>query len=143
MGSRLFACALLATIAGAGCTGNAQPGSAQERSGDQNEPSPSAAEAPPSGPVDQEMVQRGAQLFQSKGCIGCHTIGKGRLTGPDLSGVTERRDYTWIMAMVINPDSMLKNDATARKLFAEYMTPMMNVGVTQEEARAIYEYLRQ
>ncbi len=143
MDSRLFACVLLATITGAGCTGNAEMGNAQERSGDEGARSAVAAEAPPSGPVNQEMVQRGAQLFQSKGCIGCHTIGKGRLTGPDLSGVTERRDYTWIMAMVINPDSMLKNDATARKLLAEYMTPMMNVGVTREEARAIYEYLRQ
>jgi hypothetical protein len=44
--------------------------------------------------------------------------------------------------MIINPDSMIKEDPTARQLFAEYMTPMLNVGVTPEEARAIYEFLR-
>ncbi len=102
----------------------------------------SSAEAPPTGPVDASLAARGETVFQTKGCIGCHTIGGGRLTGPDLQGVVERREYAWIMAMVTNPDSMLREDATARGLFAEYMTPMMNVGVTREEARAVYEYLR-
>jgi len=45
-------------------------------------------------------------------------------------------------AMMMNPDSMIKEDAVARQLLAEYMTPMMNMGVTADETRAIYEYLR-
>ncbi len=45
--------------------------------------------------------------------------------------------------MVLRPDSMLQNDDVAKQLLAEYMTPMVNMGVTQEEALAIYEYLRQ
>ena len=89
----------------------------------------------PTGPLPGEAI------FQSH-CIGCHTFGEGRLTGPDLQGVVERREYGWIMAMVTNPDSMLREDATARQLFAEYMTPMVNMGVTRDEARALYEYLR-
>ena len=44
--------------------------------------------------------------------------------------------------MITKPDSMIKADSTARQLFAEYMTPMLNLGVTREEARAVYEYLR-
>jgi len=88
------------------------------------------------------LATAGEGLFVSKGCIGCHTIGRGRLTGPDLKGVTERREAGWIVAMMTNPDSMLKNDVTARQLFAEYMTPMLNMGVTPEDARALYEYLR-
>lgn len=134
----LAACAVLVTI---GCSG----GDGEEAAPPVSQTTTTAAASvapPPTGPIDQALATRGEQLFQSKGCIGCHTIGGGRLTGPDLQAVTTRREYGWIMAMIINPDSMLKADATARQLFAEYMTPMMNMGVTPEEARAIYEHLR-
>lgn len=104
---------------------------------------PGAVGAAPSGAVDVALAGRGEQLFQTKGCVGCHTVGGGRHTAPDLQGVTQRRSYDWIVAMVVNPDSMLKNDAAARQLLREYMTPMMNMGITMDEARALYEYLRQ
>lgn len=105
-------------------------------------PAASAAQPAPTGAVDEALVATGEQLFQSKGCLGCHTIGGGRLTGPDLAGVTTRREYGWIVAMVTNPDSMLREDPVARELFAEYMTPMLSVGATPDDARAIYEFLR-
>jgi len=105
-----------------------------------------AAPAPPAqvpqGELNPELAARGEGLFQSKGCIGCHTIGGGRLTGPDLQGVTQRREAFWILSMVTNPDSMIKNDSTAHRLFAEYMTPMLNLSVTPDEAQALYEFLR-
>ncbi len=47
------------------------------------------------------------------------------------------------MAIVMKPDSMLQNDDAAKQLLAEYMTPMVYMGTTEQEARAIYEYLRQ
>ncbi|MBI3982759.1 MAG: cytochrome c [Gemmatimonadetes bacterium] len=103
---------------------------------------PEAAVVAPTGPVDSVLAERGKTSFQMKGCIGCHTIGGGKLTGPDLQGVTERREFAWVMAMVLNPDSMLKTDPVARQLFAQYMTPMVNMGVSREEARALFEYLR-
>lgn len=96
----------------------------------------------PSGSVDAELAAQGEELFRTRACIGCHTLGGGRLTGPDLQGVTERRTFDWIVAMVMNPDSMVKSDSIAKALFAEYMTPMLPARVTQEEAAAIYEFLR-
>lgn len=103
---------------------------------------PEPQDTTPQGPVDPQQAARGHDLFTSKACIGCHTIGGGRLTGPDLAGVTERRTREWILAMITKPDSMLRNDATARQLFMEYATPMVNMGVTEDEARALYAYLR-
>ncbi len=100
------------------------------------------AEEAPSGPIDAELASRGQALFQSAGCQACHTVGGGRLVGPDLAEVTERRSYQFVMGMIVNPDSMLTNNETARALLAEYMTPMSNQGVTRDEARALYEYLR-
>lgn len=136
-------CWIAALVAALGCSaegGGARP--EREAGTPPQQQDTAVAERAPTGPVDAALAARGEQLFQTKGCIGCHTIGGGRLTGPDLDGVTERRDYGWIVAMVTNPDSMLRADSTARHLFAEYMTPMMTVGVTPEEARAIYEHLR-
>jgi len=137
------AAALCALMACSGGEGGAADAAGQ---GDSPPPAPQTPSPPsgavPSGPIDQSLAAQGETLFQTKGCIGCHTFGEGRLTGPDLQGVVERREYDWIMAMVTNPDSMLRVDATARQLFAEYMTPMVNMGVTRDEARALYEYLR-
>ena len=37
----------------------------------------------------------GEQLFQST-CSACHSIGGGRLVGPDLAGVIDRRSQVWL-----------------------------------------------
>lgn len=76
------------------------------------------------GPIDAALATQGEQLFTAKGCNACHTIGGGRLVGPDLSEVTERRDYAFVVGIIVNPDSMLANDDTARALLARYLTPM-------------------
>jgi mono/diheme cytochrome c family protein len=74
-------------------------------------------------------IHKGEEIFASKGCTACHKIGGGKLVGPDLKGVTARRDEIWIKRMILRPDVMLKEDDLARKLLAEHMTPMPNQGV--------------
>jgi mono/diheme cytochrome c family protein len=96
----------------------------------------------PSGAIDQELASQGEDLFTQRGCVACHKIGEGRLVGPDLAGVTDRRSFTWIYSMITNPDSMLRSDSTAQSLLGEHFTPMPNQKVQPEEARALYEYLR-
>jgi cytochrome c len=91
---------------------------------------------------DPALAERGERLFVERACTTCHTIGAGRLVGPDLSGVTTRREREWTIAMIRNPDSMVRIDVTARALFAEYMTPMANQGLTQDEAHALFAYLK-
>lgn len=100
-----------------------------------------AAEAP-SGPIDEALASQGEQNFQMKGCVGCHTIGGGKLVGPDLKGVTDKQSYTWIVSMIQHPDSMVANDPVAKQLYQEYGTQMTPMGVNPSEARALYEYLR-
>lgn len=96
----------------------------------------------PEGPVDAELAGRGEELFRTRGCTACHQLGGGRLVGPDLEGITERRSFEWTYHMVMNPDSMLKNDSIARQMLQEYYTPMSDQNVTPEQFVAIYEYLR-
>lgn len=92
------------------------------------------------GEIDQALVSEGATIFTQK-CTACHKI-EEKYIGPALKGVANRRTPEWIMNMVLDPDRMVKENAAAKKLFEEYMTPMSNQNLKQEEARALLEYLR-
>jgi len=96
----------------------------------------------PTGDVDPQLAQEGEELFRGRGCVSCHTVGEGRRVGPDLRGVTEKREFGWLYHMVTNPDSMVRNDSIARQLLSEYFTPMSDQNVKPGQFRAIYEYLR-
>lgn len=87
-------------------------------------------------------IPPGELTFLKVGCKSCHTVGGGKLIGPDLAGVTQRRDEGWIRTWLKDPPSMLATDPTARKLFEEYLTPMPSYGLTQKEIDSLIEYLR-
>lgn len=88
------------------------------------------------------FAQAGKALFDSK-CVICHTIGKGKLIGPDLKGLTQRRKADWIKKMIKDPENMLKTDDTAKKLLQEYNNiPMINMGLKDSEIDAIIAYLK-
>ena len=92
------------------------------------------------GEIDMALVEKGKQVFDMK-CIACHKF-DSKLVGPPLQGITKRRKPEWIMNMILNPEQMTKEDPTAKQLFGEYLTQMTFQDVTQDDARAILEYLR-
>ena len=98
-------------------------------------------QAPP--PINEVLAEKGEELFKTKGCIACHTIGKGRITGPDLAGVTERRKLDWIENQILHPEVMVEKDPIAKELLATYLVKMPNQNVTPQEAHAIIMYLRE
>lgn len=92
---------------------------------------------------DHAMADTGADLFAAN-CSACHYIGGEDVEaglGPNLQGVTRRRDATWIRAMIANPDSMLATDSIAGRLYDEYGIRMLNVDAGQAEVRALVEFL--
>lgn len=53
-------------------------------------------------------------------CMNCHTIGGGRLTGPDLKDVVKRRDAEWLIGFMQNPKAVVDSgDAYAAKIVEE------------------------
>lgn len=93
------------------------------------------------GPIDEALAQRGEQSFTSK-CAACHKMDE-RYVGPALADVLDRRSPAFIMNMMLNPEEMLKRHPEGKAMLAEFLTPMPNQNLTQDEARAILEYLRQ
>lgn len=63
--------------------------------------------------------QETADYFK-RNCANCHTIGGGRLTGPDLKNVTARRDRDWITRFILNPKGVIDSgDPYAKQLLEE------------------------
>ncbi len=84
----------------------------------------------------------GDYTFQTR-CSTCHTIGKGDGVGPDLAGVTTRRDRGWLARYLKAPDQMLaEKDPIAVALSAKYKNvPMPNLRLSEGEIAALLAYL--
>jgi mono/diheme cytochrome c family protein len=90
--------------------------------------------------LDGALAQRGEEIFTLK-CSACHKPDE-RYVGPALGDVTSRRTPEYVMNMILNPAEMIEKHPEARKLVAEFMMAMPNHSLTQDEARAVLEYLR-
>jgi len=91
-------------------------------------------------PVDAALYTKGEQIYVSK-CVACHKFGS-RLVGPPLKDVTKRRRPEWIMNQILNPLEMTQKDKVSKELFAQYLVQMTFQDVTQDDARALLEYMR-
>lgn len=122
-------------------------GSADAPGAESGTPTPAApaVELPVSsvdvGPLNEELAEEGEKLFETR-CTTCHKL-DSRYIGPPLGGVAGRREPEFIMNMILAPEKMLQSNADAQALLAEYSVPMTNQNLSQEEARAILEYLRE
>lgn len=90
-------------------------------------------------------VGKGEMLFR-RNCSGCHTIGPGDgiyRAGPNLLGVTDRRDPQWLDRWLAAPDKMLEaKDPVALELFEAYNgVQMPNIRLSELERRNVLEYL--
>lgn len=90
---------------------------------------------------DQTVADNGNKLFIVK-CTMCHELKEDKL-GPALHGITKKRRPEWILNLMLNPDEMFEKDADAIALKDKYDAVMVNMGLSEDEAKSILEYLRQ
>lgn len=82
--------------------------------------------------------------FFRQNCMSCHTIGGGRLVGPDLKDVTKRADRDWLLKFMANPKSFLDSgDPLALRLKEEARGAIMpNIsGLDPARAAALLELI--
>ena len=89
-------------------------------------------------------AQEGEQLFK-KTCTACHTIGKGRLVGPDLLNIHEKQNQEWLIAFIQSSTTLIKSgDKNAVAIFEEYnKIPMPDNPYSDAQVIAILNYIAQ
>ncbi|MBL7811418.1 MAG: cytochrome c [Bacteroidetes bacterium] len=91
---------------------------------------------------DAAKATVGKTIFENK-CSACHKTTEDKVVGPGLKGVTERRKAQWILNMITNPVEMTKSDPIGQALLAEHLTQMTNQDISDDDAIALLQYLRQ
>jgi mono/diheme cytochrome c family protein len=90
---------------------------------------------------DEKLASDGKEIFENY-CSACHKLDK-RYIGPPLENILDRRTPEWVMNMILNPEVMVRENALARQILEEYHgAPMANQNLTEDQARAILEFLR-
>jgi mono/diheme cytochrome c family protein len=88
-------------------------------------------------------AQDAADFFRTN-CTSCHTVGGGRLTGPDLKNVTQRKDRDWLVEFLQSPQAMIdKGDPYALQLQQAargVVMPTIN-GMSSDLAQALLKML--
>jgi protein SCO1/2 len=94
--------------------------------------------------ASQVAIHPGEDLFRRR-CQECHTVGAGDAIGPDLEGVTERRERGWLASYIRNPSAMLaKNDPVARALASQFHPVRMpNLRLSEQDADDLIGFLQQ
>jgi mono/diheme cytochrome c family protein len=93
---------------------------------------------------DATLQAQDAAAFFKQNCTSCHTVGGGRLTGPDLKDVTARRDRQWLMQFLQSPKAMIDSgDPYALKLQQEARGVVMpNIaGMNPQQAQALLDMI--
>ncbi len=85
----------------------------------------------------------GEQAFNTT-CFACHTIGGGRLIGPDLAGIHENRSQEWLEQFVKSSQALINSgDADAVALYEEYNSMIMpDALLSDEQIRAVLDFIK-
>ncbi len=91
--------------------------------------------------VSTVQAQDGEQLFQQ--CKACHTIGQGKLLGPDLLNISKKRDAIWLKNFIKSSQTLVKiGDAQAVEIYEEYNKLLMvDYNLPDNDIDAIIKYI--
>lgn len=87
-------------------------------------------------------ANQGQDIF-NKTCAPCHTIGKGRLVGPDLKKINENRTQKWLIDFIKSSQSLIKSgDADAVAIYKEYNNLLMpDAPLNDGQVIAVLDYI--
>lgn len=88
-------------------------------------------------------ANEGQDIFKGT-CAACHTIGKGRLVGPDLLNISEKRSPDWLIAFIQSSQNVIKSgDADAVAIYKEYSNLLMpDNALSNGQANAVLNYIK-
>lgn len=91
-----------------------------------------------------QAQNNGENLFKTT-CAACHTINKGRLIGPDLTRVYEKRDTDWLIRYIRSSQQLVKEgDSVAVALFQEFnQIPMPDNNWSDDQILSVLDYIKE
>ncbi|WP_257666064.1 cytochrome c3 family protein [Parapedobacter tibetensis] len=93
--------------------------------------------------LQAQDVKEGAKLFKAN-CSTCHKV-FGKLTGPELAGVNERRDEAWLLKWIHNAPSVIASgDPIAKELDAQFPNSTMTAfpQFSEDQIKNILAYVK-
>jgi protein SCO1 len=92
--------------------------------------------------VSSDELLPGQALF-AKACASCHTVGGGDRVGPDLLGVTKKRERAWLETMMTTPKVLhAQGDPIALELAQRFKAVRMpTLGLSKSDAADLATYL--
>lgn len=87
--------------------------------------------------------ETGKEIFQ-KSCAACHSIGGGRLVGPDLAEVNDKRPENWLLKYIKSSQTLVKSgDKTAMALFEEFnKIPMPDQALSDDQIKKVLAHIK-
>ena len=95
-------------------------------------------------PLILNAKNEGKQIFKQK-CAACHSIGEGKRVGPDLKGITKKRNKTWLYKFIQSSKKLIESgDSQAREIFEKFnkMT-MPDQDLNREQIDQILNFISQ
>lgn len=105
---------------------------------------PVVREVPYPPPATTPLGQQGRYVFTNRGCNTCHHVGGGKLIGPDLAGVTQRRNDKWLTTWLKDPAAVVAKDAELQTWSREFGDIVMpNQNLDDKEIEALIAYMKE
>jgi mono/diheme cytochrome c family protein len=83
----------------------------------------------------------GEAIFNQR-CAACHSIGGGRLVGPDLKAVHTKRSQDWLIKITKSAKGLIDSgDAEAKKLLDEYKMMMPDQDLSDADVKVVLDYI--
>lgn len=95
-------------------------------------------------PLAPVSAQKTSEAIFKETCTACHTIGKGKLVGPDLANVQNRHSEEWITKFIKSSQTVIKSgDKYADSLFKAFnQMPMPDhPNLTDDQIKGLIAYI--
>ena len=89
-------------------------------------------------------IASGKEIF-TQTCGACHSVGRGRLVGPDLANIHQRRTEDWVIQFVKSSQSVIKSgDKYADSLFRAFNQAVMpdQPNLSDDQIKNIVSYIK-
>jgi len=105
---------------------------------------PVVREVPYPPPATTDAGKEGRYVFTNRGCNTCHRVGGGNSIGPDLAGVTQRRNDKWLATWLKDPAAVVAKDPALQTWsheFGDIIMPDQNLN--DEEIAGLIAYMHE